>query len=101
MNFGGLPQTLLTADSRGKVFLCLSPGSAERATGGGHWSLLFDFGDGNHVTSEGLSKLDNFIGLELHLGLSMDNEIETQHTELVCRVSTSNKPKKNSVRCVT
>ena len=81
-----LPDNLITAETPGRAWLCIT-GSDQEAPGGGHWSLLLDFGlwnptDGNHA----LSSFD-FVGMEMHLGLQReDSQIRRSPQRSICEV---------------
>jgi hypothetical protein len=48
--------------------LCVTGTEKEAASGGGHWSLLFDFGLWNKVGERNSLPGESSVGLEVHLG---------------------------------
>jgi hypothetical protein len=63
-----LPRTFITSDTPGRAWLCVTGTEKEAASGGGHWSLLFDFGLWNKVGERNSLPGESSVGLEVHLG---------------------------------
>lgn len=92
-NAKALPQVNTDENSLGVVHLLV--GGKGESSKGGHWSLLFDFGNWSsyeNVEDGNGSPLKSFVGVQVHLGLAQIEQTNTQFTTCLTTVRDKRSP---------